>query len=158
MKTSCTLLIMSWLFVCATSCSLQAEKQHDNVSIGEASLRIEPSTPAQTRITKPTNDSENPCQNAVTQMELNDCATLEFKKVDIELNQLYKQLTATLETEDKLALDKVQRTWISYRDINCRAEYNYNDGSIAPMLYGVCLKENTKDRIKELRRIYVQSN
>lgn len=97
---------------------------------------------------------QGPCKDAVTQLELNECAAKEFRKADAELNKVYNHILSSLNQKNQSNLREAQRAWVVYRDANCSAEADYHGGSMAPMIYSFCLKENTTDRIKELRRIY----
>jgi uncharacterized protein YecT (DUF1311 family) len=42
-----------------------------------------------------------PCPNAQSQAEMNDCAGREYKKADAELNQVYQKLVAMLDADEK---------------------------------------------------------
>ena len=93
-----------------------------------------------------------PCPNAQTQAELNDCAGREYKKADAELNQTYQKLVALLEADDKAQLRDVENAWIKYRDANCNfVADQYKGGTIRPMILGFCLADVTRNRAAELK-------
>jgi uncharacterized protein YecT (DUF1311 family) len=94
----------------------------------------------------------DPCEDAQTQSEMNDCSKKEFDKADQELNRVYKQLMARLEGEHKNKLKTAELAWIKYRDLNCECESFINEGgSIYPLVYNSCLTNMTNNRIKELK-------
>ena len=93
-----------------------------------------------------------PCPNAQSQAEMNDCAGREYKKADAELNQVYQKLVAMLEADDKTQLKAVETTWLKYRDANCEfVADQYKGGSIRPMILGYCLADMTHNRTNELK-------
>jgi uncharacterized protein YecT (DUF1311 family) len=47
-----------------------------------------------------------------------------------------------------------QKDWIKFRDSQCKFEVEqYNGGSIQPLMYFTCLKEQTNNRIVGLKAI-----
>jgi len=93
-----------------------------------------------------------PCANAQTQAEMNDCAGREYKKADAELNQAYQKLVAMLDSDDKAQLKDVENTWIKYRDANCNfVADQYKGGTMRPMTLGFCLADITRNRTAELK-------
>jgi uncharacterized protein YecT (DUF1311 family) len=89
-----------------------------------------------------------------SQMELNRNAAIEFEKSDAKLNSIYKKVMASLETQvQKNDLLAAQRAWIKYKESHCNAFANqYEGGSINSMIYSICLKEVTDERIVQLNR------
>lgn len=96
---------------------------------------------------------------AETQVELNEKADKEFQAADKKLNDVYKQLVATLEAIDKASpgnsikakLVVAQRAWIKFRDAEAQAEIAaYGDGSIVPLVYSNALTQMTVARTKSL--------
>jgi uncharacterized protein YecT (DUF1311 family) len=98
---------------------------------------------------------QDPCANATTTVEIDECVGKEYKKVDAELNRVYKQLMAKLEDEGaKTALKTAQQAWLKYRDLNCEFEsYENKGGTIYPIVYTGCLSAMTTTRTKELREM-----
>lgn len=93
-----------------------------------------------------------PCSNAQSQAEMNDCAGREYKKADIELNQMYQKLVAMLDVDEKAQLKEVENAWIKYRDANCDfVADQYKGGTIRPMIIGYCLADVTRNRTSELK-------
>lgn len=103
----------------------------------------------------PTNaqGKKDPCANAQTQMELNDCQAREYKKADGALNAVYKQLMAKIDDEgERGALKTAQQAWIKYRDANCEFEsYLNKGGTMYSMVYDGCLTALTEERTRHLR-------
>lgn len=90
---------------------------------------------------------------AQTQMEINQQAANDYKKADLELNKVYKQLLLmTKDQKKKELLVKAQRAWINYKEAHCKyEESSYEGGSIQPTIYYTCLQEVTEERIKQLK-------
>ena len=94
----------------------------------------------------------DPCANAQTQAEMNNCAGREYKAADAVLNQVYRQLVAMLDDEEKSQLKEAQTAWLKYRDLNCDfVADQYKGGTIRPTIHGLCLADVTKNRTTELR-------
>jgi uncharacterized protein YecT (DUF1311 family) len=86
-------------------------------------------------------------------VELNNCASKEYKQADAELNAVYKQLMASLSNKAQQAsLRTAQQAWLKYRDANCEFDaFENRGGSIYQVVYTSCLTAMTKARTKELR-------
>jgi uncharacterized protein YecT (DUF1311 family) len=93
----------------------------------------------------------NPCDEARTQVEMNECADREYKKADAELNRVYQQLMRASGGKDA-KLKAAQLAWIKFRDAQCDYEAAFNEGgSMQPMTYSFCLADVTGARTKQLR-------
>ncbi|MDR0564771.1 MAG: lysozyme inhibitor LprI family protein [Azoarcus sp.] len=91
-------------------------------------------------------------KEATTQLELNQCATAEYRLADEELNQIYTRFRAALDNNHKKALTEVQRTWVKFRDLSCKFELsNGTGGSAEPMAYSICLTKRTRARTQEFK-------
>ncbi|ATV43193.1 lysozyme inhibitor LprI family protein [Pectobacterium brasiliense] len=93
------------------------------------------------------------CGNANTQLEMSQCATNEYKKVDGELNRLYQDVVKRLVIEEHKALLKsAQRKWIAYRDADCEFQtLPTTGGSVHGMVYSQCLTQKTAERVEEFK-------
>ncbi|MFJ5329100.1 lysozyme inhibitor LprI family protein [Pectobacterium versatile] len=93
------------------------------------------------------------CNNANTQLDMNQCAVQEYKKVDGELNRLYQNVVKRVVIEEHKALLKsAQRKWIAYRDADCEFQtFPTTGGSVHGMVYSQCLTEKTAERVKEFK-------
>ncbi len=92
--------------------------------------------------------AEDYCEGT-TQYAMNMCAGREFEKADAAMNERYAKLLKRLEREDQRKLRQAQRAWITYRDKVCEFETN-GLGSVRPMIFAGCLKQQTEDHIKYL--------
>jgi len=104
------------------------------------------------------------CNNAMTQLDMNQCANMDFQAADAELNAVYKKAMAKMRETDSYLPDDLkgaadtlrdaQRAWIPYRDKACEA-YGFlaRGGSMEPMLYSSCLADLTNQRVKELQEL-----
>lgn len=98
--------------------------------------------------------ADEPCdRNDQTQTGMNMCAKADFDAVDAKLNQLYKQLAAKAESNEKNALRDAQRAWVAYRDKECIYETSGSEGgSIRPMEEWECAATLTNARIKDFQK------
>jgi uncharacterized protein YecT (DUF1311 family) len=96
---------------------------------------------------------KDPCANAQTQAEMNECQGREYKKADAALNAAYKQLVAKIEDEgERASLKAAQLAWIKYRDANCEFEsYLNKGGTMYSLVYDGCLTALTQERTRHLR-------
>jgi uncharacterized protein YecT (DUF1311 family) len=118
-------------------------------------------------------DAHQACDEAKSQMELNQCAGEQYKKADERLNAVYrralefmqKDLAEARERKDadqvkynQLAIEKLkaaERAWVQYRDLHCEAaRHQYEGGSMNPMVWGFCMEQTAGDRIEELKFAY----
>ncbi len=79
-----------------------------------------------------------------------------FKKIlrrrDKKINKLYNDYRNTLEDTQKKSLKEVQLSWIKYKNKKCEFETSfYNEGSIAPLIYSECQKDETVKRANEFK-------
>lgn len=94
----------------------------------------------------------DPCANPQTQVEMTQCAADAYRAADKVLNQVYQQLVAKLDEEEKAQLKEAQTSWLKYRDTNCDfVADQYKGGTMRPMIYAGCLADVTKKRTSELR-------
>jgi len=84
------------------------------------------------------------------QSEMNQCMEAEYRKVDLRLNSLYKELTSVL--ADPRGIRASQRAWLKYRDAECSdAVLQLGQGSLQPLAHHSCMIEFTEQRIRHLR-------
>lgn len=110
----------------------------------------------------PATAQEIDCANAVTQLDMNQCAYADWEAADAELNTVYGQAMALLKTWDTDlpddekggadALKEAQRAWITFRDKACEAEgYAMKGGSAEPLLVYGCMRQLTEERVGHLK-------
>ena len=113
-------------------------------------------------LTLPAAAQDIDCANAITQMDMNQCAHDDWEAADAELNQVYKQAMRLLKTWDAdlpaderggaNALKEGQRAWITFRDKACEAEsYAMKGGSAQPLLVYGCMRQLTLERVGHLK-------
>jgi len=94
------------------------------------------------------------CENAADQATMNQCAAQQHKAADKELNALYQQITArlTANPDSKKLMVSAQRTWIAFRDAECRfSASGVAGGSAYPLIYGNCITDLTKARVETFK-------
>jgi uncharacterized protein YecT (DUF1311 family) len=107
--------------------------------------------PASAQKKQPTKTAD-PCPNATTQFDMNECAGREYKKADAELNKVYQQLLRSSEPEEQPKLKAAQLAWLKFRDAQCDYESALNvGGTMYPMVVDYCLADVTQARTKQLR-------
>ena len=133
-----------------------------------------PQPPAQS--TKPPAPPD-PCPNAKSQLDLNDCYGNLYQSADAQLNATYNNIVgfvkknlllaqhddnAALITHNETSLNKLlaaQRAWLAYRDANCDSiKFQYEGGSIQPMIWSQCMADATQQRITTLTTAYDLGN
>jgi uncharacterized protein YecT (DUF1311 family) len=95
---------------------------------------------------------------------MNFCYGEQYKKADVQLNTVYgdliKRFSAGSSEDQKLnetiqRLKSAQRAWLTYRDLHCSiARDQYEGGSMAPMVWSMCMETVTQHRIEELNAAY----
>jgi uncharacterized protein YecT (DUF1311 family) len=83
--------------------------------------------------------------------EMIACISAETKRQDVRLNEHYNKLSSKLSANRKKALVEAQRSWMKFRDANCRFYYDPEGGSSARMTADECLLNTTADRVRELK-------
>ncbi|MGV3525025.1 MAG: lysozyme inhibitor LprI family protein [Candidatus Sericytochromatia bacterium] len=93
-------------------------------------------------------ESETDCsRDDLPQQSMNICAAQDYRKVDAELNRLYKQVMADLTPERRQQLLTAQLAWLKYRDAHCKFEADaWKGGSMAPFIHGTCMARLTRER------------
>jgi uncharacterized protein YecT (DUF1311 family) len=92
------------------------------------------------------------CSKAITTPELKFCSQQSYQAADKKLNQVYQQVTSSLESEPKQLLITGQQSWIKFRDNNCNFEvYSSRGGTGYEIFRNGCLERLTKQRTKDLQ-------
>jgi uncharacterized protein YecT (DUF1311 family) len=106
-------------------------------------------------IAAPTGATADECGKAQGgQAGLDECYDKVFEKSDAELNKLYKEIEARLkdDPDTKKLLVTAQRSWVAFRDAECDFQASGSSGgSVAPMIYSMCLDGLTKSRIEDFK-------
>lgn len=94
------------------------------------------------------------CDNATDQSTMNQCAAQQNKAADKELNALYQQITNRLKStpDSKKLLVGAQRSWVAFRDAECKfSSSGVEGGSAYPLIYSNCVTELTKARVQTFK-------
>ena len=94
------------------------------------------------------------CDNAADQATMNQCAAQQNKAADKELNALYQQITTRLKSnpDGKKLLIGAQRSWIAFRDAECKfSASSVEGGSVYPLIYSNCVTGLTKARVETFK-------
>ena len=101
---------------------------------------------------------QDPCADVQGQQPMNICSGQRYQQTDARLTVLYRQIADDLQSNNPIAANKLaaaQKAWVQYRDLHCdAAKYQFNGGSISPMIWADCMKLVTDHRIRELKAAY----
>jgi uncharacterized protein YecT (DUF1311 family) len=121
----------------------------------------------------PSSDIKNPCDWAISQVDLNQCYAEQYRKVEASLNVYYQKVVEAIEKDlgdaqnkqdegqskyEEQAIQKLkasQKAWVEYRDLNCdAAKFEVSGGSMSPMVWAGCMALVTEHRISDLKDAY----
>lgn len=92
------------------------------------------------------------CTKAVTTPDINECTSIEQKKVEDKLNKVYQGIVKPLEGDEKKTLVEAQRAWVKFREADCNAVYQrWIDGTVRNVMFISCMQDRAETRIKELQ-------
>jgi uncharacterized protein YecT (DUF1311 family) len=95
------------------------------------------------------------CDDAQTQMKMNQCAAQDLAKENKNINWIYKKVMGTLSKNEKSQLKALELRWIREKDTTCKAEAAENaGGSMEQMVLNMCLARLTKERSEWLKENY----
>jgi len=162
--TELKMLIAVLLFLLALTSGAQVPDQNPPVA---------PTPAATTSQTAKTPAKPEPCPEAKSQSDLNECYANLYQSADTKLNATYNNIVgfmkknlsvaqhdnkAVLVTHNETSLTKLlaaQRAWLAYRDAHCDSvKFQYEGGSIQPMIWSQCMAETTQQRITTLTNAY----
>jgi uncharacterized protein YecT (DUF1311 family) len=154
------------LFLFSLASLIPAQTQ--NPSTSPTQPLTQPPTQAPKTPAKP-----EPCPDAKSQLDLNDCYSNLYQSADTQLNATYNNIVgfmkknlsvaqhdnnAVLVTHNEASLTKLlaaQRAWLAYRDAHCDSvKFQYEGGSIQPMVWSQCMADTTQQRIAILTSAY----
>ena len=94
---------------------------------------------------------------AGSNIDMIKAANEEYRRWDIELNQIYGVLKIQLSTSEMSQLEKEEVQWIKDKEALADAEgKKYEGGSMEPLAYSASLAESTKKRCYELVNNYMK--
>ena len=92
--------------------------------------------------------------SAQSQATMNANAAQGLQRADRALNSQYTTTMGRLSPASRTLLRTAQRTWISFRDQQCRFEASgVQGGSAYPMVHSTCLARLTTERTRQLRTL-----
>ena len=94
------------------------------------------------------------CSNAITTVDMIECADKDYSAADKSLNHAYSALKKTLDATGNELLLNAQRAWLKFRDASCDLDADQaRGGTMAPLLRIGCLTAMTKERTKALTEL-----
>jgi uncharacterized protein YecT (DUF1311 family) len=91
---------------------------------------------------------------AQTQTDMNASAARDAKAADAALNAQYSATSSKLSPATRVLLRNAQRSWIGFRDQECKFETNgVKGGSAYPMVYAGCMKTLSEARTRQLKSL-----
>lgn len=101
-----------------------------------------------------------PCDSAVTQLELTMCRAELAQRAEQRLTERYAAAVQALEAKGRNdlvgRLDRSQHAWAGYRDSHCEAiRALYEGGSAAAMIEADCRGRLAQERARELDSTYL---
>jgi len=108
---------------------------------------------------------KGPCDDANSTPEINGCLERELKKADADLNRVYGVAMRSIDTSEldanvrdtwKTGLRDAQRSWIAFRDNDCKqtVPFEWYGGTGASGAVLSCLLDPTRERANSLRERY----
>lgn len=82
-----------------------------------------------------------------------NCMATETKAQDVKLNASYKRLMSGLTPARQKELTEVQRSWLKYREGNCKFYADPDGGTIANVNANSCFMMATAERADELQHL-----
>ena len=91
---------------------------------------------------------------AQTQADMNEEASKSYADADKKLTETYQDLLKNLGPENQDRLRQAQRSWINFRDDECRFRTaDSAGGSVHPMMVSGCLADLTHQRLNQLKAL-----
>ena len=99
-------------------------------------------------------------ENAKTQAAMNACANEEARRVDAELNQVFRRLLsrAASQPDVRVKIEAAEEAWVAYRDAYMEAMYPAKDklaeyGSVYPMEADLLRAKLTQQQVAALKNL-----
>ncbi|MES2708247.1 MAG: lysozyme inhibitor LprI family protein [Verrucomicrobiota bacterium] len=91
--------------------------------------------------------------DAESQVEMKQQAAEAFEKADKKLNEVYRELSAKIDSESLAKLKTAQRAWVEFRDAETdfQGDLAARGGTIMSLIRSIKLKELTEERTKSLQ-------
>jgi uncharacterized protein YecT (DUF1311 family) len=99
-------------------------------------------------------ESKDPCEDAMTTIEMQECLDQQYQKWDAKLNLAYKEIRSKLTAARKTKLKEAQLAWIAFRDKSAEFEASEEEGgSMYSLVYISVMASLTEQRVENLREI-----
>jgi uncharacterized protein YecT (DUF1311 family) len=99
-------------------------------------------------------ESNDPCENAMTTVEMQQCLDQQYLKLDAELNRVYKKIRSKLSAARKTRLKEAQLAWIAFRDKSAEFKASEEEGgSMYSLVYVSVMASLTEQRVGNLKDI-----
>ena len=99
-------------------------------------------------------ESKNPCEDAMTTVEMQECLGQQYQQWDAELNLVYKKIRSKLSVVRKTKLKEAQLAWIVFRDKSAEFEASEEEGgSMYSLVHLSLMASLTEQRVENLREI-----
>ena len=99
-------------------------------------------------------ESKDPCEDAMTTVELQECLGQQYQQWDVKLNLVYKKIRSKLSVARKTKLKEAQLAWIVFRDKSAEFEASEEEGgSLYSLVYLSVMAALTEQRVENLREI-----
>lgn len=86
-----------------------------------------------------------------TQAEMNDYASREVQKLDLELNKVMIDVEAVCDEREAQLLKEAQAKWLEFRAVHAEfVSEMFEGGSMRPLMYFTSIETATRDRLEEL--------
>ena len=111
------------------------------------------------------------CDSYASNVEMSQCALQQYEAADAELNDVWKQVVASIKATDTDvmptsemqkwlgAMTDAERAWATFKDNDCKGgvSYEWYGGTGAGLAVSTCLYDHTVQRIKDLRARYLNN-
>lgn len=93
-----------------------------------------------------------------SQRQMTDTACAGYHKADAELSRTLEGVIASHASDDSFvkAFRASQEAWVAFRESHIKALYPEHEGSITPMCKCYALEDMTRDRIAQIRNLWVK--
>lgn len=97
------------------------------------------------------NPSFTACSSkANTTVAMENCGKAGLADANRRVNLAYQKALPTFPTDQQAKLRSAERTWIAFREQDCRVYTGADAGSMAAPAYLSCMVDRTETRIREL--------
>jgi uncharacterized protein YecT (DUF1311 family) len=97
------------------------------------------------------------CDSAMTTIDMRRCASRDLESAQRDLERYLQE--ARRVAANRGQLDSSQAAWVRYRDVACRAAASeYEGGTMQPLVVLGCLRDLTRDRIRQVYNAHLRTS